>query len=263
MPDTEMSILDHVDELRSRIIKIVMGMILPIAISMVFYEEIFMFLQRPMTGISYINNFFEWLGITSSKADVQSMIKLQSLRPPDTFLAAIKTSIIVGIFAAFPIIIYQVWAFIAPALSSTEKSHTLPIVIFSTLFFFMGGVFAYVIALPFTLNFLAEFGSDLVVNQWSINEYIDFVMQIILAFGIVFELPLLAFLLAKLGLLKASFLRKYRRFAIVIFLVLASILTPPDVTSQLIMVFPLLILYEFSIYICKWVNKATPFDEEV
>ncbi|MCB0280048.1 MAG: twin-arginine translocase subunit TatC [Calditrichaeota bacterium] len=257
-----MSILDHIDELRGRIIKIVLGMIIPIVISMIFYEEIFLFLQGPIKGVSYLNDFFQWLGLGTGTATQEGLIKLQSLRPPDTFLAAIKTAIIVGIFVSFPLIVYQIWAFVVPALTDSERTHSLPVVIFSTLFFYLGGSFAYLVALPFTLNFLAEFGSGLVVNQWSIGEYIDFVMQIVLAFGIVFELPLLAFLLAKLGLLKASFLRKYRRFAIVIFLVLAAILTPPDVTSQLIMFFPLMILYEFSIYIAKWVNKASPFDDE-
>ena len=261
MQEKEMTVLEHIDELRVRIIKVVLGVLIPIIVSMIYYEDIFRFLLNPVYGVNYIKSFMESLGLTM-KETPENLVILQAIKPQDTFLAALKSSFTVGIFVAFPWIAFQVWGFVSPALSGSEKRHTLPVVLFSSLFFLIGGSFAYFVALPFTLNFLAYFGSDIVKNQWAIGEYFDFVVQIILAFGLVFELPLLAFVLAKLDLISASFLRKHRKTALIVFLVLAAVLTPPDVTSQMMMAVPLLLLFELSIVIVAIFKPKTIFDEE-
>jgi sec-independent protein translocase protein TatC len=260
MREKEMTVLEHIDELRVRIIKIVLGILVPIIVSMIYYEDIFRFLLNPVYGMNYLQGFMENFGL-SMKETPENLVILQAIKPQDTFLAALKSSFTVGIFVSFPWIVYQIWGFISPALSGSEKKHTLPVVIFSSLFFLIGGSFAYFIALPFTLNFLANFGSDIVKNQWAIGEYFDFVVQIILAFGVVFELPLLAFVLAKLDLISAKFLRGHRKTALVVFLVLSAVLTPPDVTSQMMMAIPLLLLFEVSIIIVAIFKPKTIFDE--
>lgn len=258
----EMGFMDHIEELRSRLLKIVLGMAIPVMVSMFYYEDLFVFMMFPIEDMGYLNELSALIGIEMIVDASKTPAMLQAIKPADTFLSAIKLSVTVGIFTSFPIIVYQIWAFVAPALTNREKYHTVPVVFFATLFFLIGGSFAYFIVLPFALNFLANFGGELVKNQWAINEYFDLVVKFVLSFGLVFEMPLIAFVLAKIGILTPKFLRDYRRYAIVIIVVLAAVLTPPDLISQIMMAIPLLFLYEISIWITAIFRKKSPFDEE-
>lgn len=257
-----MTFLDHIEELRWRIVKIIIGMIIPIVFAMIYYEQIFHILMLPITNTDVLKSLFSSIGLDSFVPLAQTDITLQAINPTDTFLTALKIAFTVGVFAAFPNTIFQIWRFIAPALSTSEKSYTLPVVIFATIFFLIGGAFAYFIVTPFAFNFLAGFGSGLVVNQWGVSQYFDLILKFLLTFGIIFELPCIAYVLARLGVLKPQFLRTYRRFAIVIILVLSSVLTPPDVISQFMMGIPLYVLYELSIIIVTVFRKKSPFDED-
>lgn len=258
----EMTFLDHIEELRWRIVKIIVGMIVPIVAAMTYYEDIFLILQMPIKDTLILQDLLSKIGLESIIPVANKEISLQAINPTDTFLTAIKVSITVGIFVSFPNTIFQIWRFVSPALSSAEKSYTFPVVIFATLFFLVGGSFAYFIVTPFSFNFLANFGSDLVANQWGVSQYYDLILQLLLMFGLIFELPCIAYVLARIGILKPQFLRNYRRFAVVIILVLSSILTPPDVVSQIMMGVPLYGLYELSIVIVSVFRKKSPFDED-
>jgi sec-independent protein translocase protein TatC len=262
MAQKEMSFLDHIDELRSRLVKIVIGMIIPVAVSMTFYEELFAFMLYPINDMGILDELLNFIGASGILENSKTPAVLQAINPTDTFLAALKISVTVGIFVSLPWIMYQIWSFVVPALTSSEKTYTTPVVLFASTFFLIGSSFAYFIVLPFALNFLANFGGDMVKNQWAISEYFDLILKFLLSFGIVFEMPLLAFILAKLDLLTASFLRTYRRYAVVIIIVLAAILTPPDVVSQVLMAIPLLLLYELSIWIVKVSRPKSPFEDE-
>jgi sec-independent protein translocase protein TatC len=161
--------------------------------------------------------------------------------------------IVCGIIISIPNLFYQLWKFIEPGLLPRERKYISWIVVFSTLCFLGGLAFAYFVMLPTALKFFAAFGTQAIQNNIAVNEYFSFVISVMLAAGIVFELPMVSFFLSKLGILTPRFMRKYRKHAIVIILLLAGILTPsPDITSQLLLGIPLLILYEISILISRF-----------
>ena len=258
----EMTFLDHIEELRWRIVKIFIGMIVPVIVAMIFYEELFILLKMPITSTESLQKILAVFHLEAMLPDMKREIILQAINPTDTFLTALKIAFTVGLFASFPFTIYQIWAFVSPALSTDEKKHTLPVVFFATLFFITGGAFAYFIVTPFAFNFFASFANGLVENQWGVAEYFDQVLKFLITFGLIFELPCIAFVLARLGLITPAFLREYRRYAIVVILVLSSILTPPDIVSQFMMGVPLYGLYEVSILIVAIFRPKSPFDEE-
>ena len=153
---------------------------------------------------------------------------------------------------------YQFWQFISPALRSKEKKYIFWIVVFSSICFLGGIAFAYFAMLPLTLKFAAEFGSESIKNEFSIDEYMSIIISVMLAAGLVFELPMISFFLSKLGILKPSFMKKYRRHSIVIIMILAAFLTPgADPVSQLVLAVPLFVLYEISIFISKISQKKS------
>ena len=155
-----------------------------------------------------------------------------------------------------PIFFYQFWKFISPALKSTEKKYVTSIVVFSSFCFIIGVVFAYYVMLPITLKFAVEFGSEAIENNFAIDEYFSIIISVMLAAGIVFELPMLSFFLSKLGIITPQFMRKWRRHSIVAILILAAILTPgADPVAQLLLAIPLVFLYEISIFVSKFSQK--------
>jgi sec-independent protein translocase protein TatC len=170
------------------------------------------------------------------------------------FSAHIWTSITAGFIMAFPFLIYEVWKFISPALYEKERKHAKAFIIISSFLFFVGVLFGYYIITPLSINFLGSYTvSDQVFNDIDLNSYISLVRASVIASGLIFELPILIYFLTKLGLVTPEFLRKYRKYSLIIVLVLAAIITPPDVASQIIVAIPILILYEISIYISKFV----------
>jgi len=230
--DVEMSFLDHIEELRWRIIYALIGVIIFTIVAWFFIDPL--------------------IEIVLLKPARDANASLQNLRPFGQLFLYVQVAIIVGIVASLPNIFYQLWQFIAPALKKRERKYILWIVFFSTFCFLTGIAFAYFVMLPLAMKFAAQFGTAEISNEFAIDEYMSIIISVMLAAGVVFELPMISFFLSKLGILTPQFMRKYRRHAIVIILVLAAFLTPgADPVSQVILAVPLVLLYEISIFISK------------
>ena len=207
-----------------------------------------------------------WLHIGNSLCMPPVKIDYQITEINGTFTSAIDISIIGGVIVAFPYIFWELWRFIKPALSAKEKKYARGSIGWVSLCFFTGAAFGYYLLAPFTFNFLANFSlgtSGNIVYRPTINDYIGSLTNLILACGIAYELPILAYVLAKIGLINANFLRKYAKYAFVIILVLAAIITPsPDMISQLIVATPLFLLYWISIMIVARVDRKKAKEEK-
>ncbi len=178
------------------------------------------------------------------------------------FFVALKVSFFAGLIGAMPFILYQLWLFIAPGLYSNEKKMVIPFVAGGSIMFFIGVIFAYYVVTPFGFQFLITFGSFLYTPFINIEDYVGFFTKIMLGFGLAFELPVFAYFLALLGLVTDRTLKDFFKYAVVIIFVLAALLTPPDILTQLLMAAPLIILYGLSILIVRAVNPDTSVDEE-
>ena len=178
------------------------------------------------------------------------------------FFVALKVSFFAGLLGAMPFILYQLWLFVAPGLYSNEKKMVIPFVVGGSLMFFIGVIFAYYIVTPFGFQFLITFGSFLYTPFINIEDYVGFFTKIMLGFGVAFELPVFAYFLALLGLVTDRTLIDFFKYAVVIIFVLAALLTPPDILTQLLMAAPLVLLYGLSILIVRMVNPETPEEEE-
>jgi len=230
--EVEMSFLDHLEELRWRLIYAIIGIVIGSIAAWIFIE--------PLVEVVLL------------KPARDSGAILQNLRPFGQLFLFVQISIVVGIVATLPNLFYQLWKFISPALKQNEKKYIFSIVIFSTLCFLAGIAFAYFVMLPLALKFAVEFGTEAIKNEFAINEYMSIIISVMLAAGFVFELPMISFFLTKLGILTPAFMKKYRRHSIVIILVLAAFLTPgADPISQIVLAVPLVLLYEISIFISK------------
>lgn len=236
--DIEMSFLDHIEELRWRIIYALIGVVVFTIIAWLFVDPLVeTILLKPARDAN---------------------APLQNLRPFGQLFLYIQVAIIVGVVASLPNIFYQLWKFISPALRKREQKYIVWIVVFSTVCFLTGITFAYFVMLPLTMKFAAQFGTSEIANEFAIDEYMSIIISVMLAAGLVFELPMISFFLSKLGILTPGFMRKYRRHAIVIILILAAFLTPgADPVSQVILAVPLVLLYEISIFISKISSKKS------
>ena len=188
--------------------------------------------------------------------------QLHMLAPTEAFIVYLKLALFGAIVISVPMILYQGWAFVAPGLYANEKKYALPFVLVATLFFGIGGFFAYKLILPFGLRFLLGYGGTVIKPVISVAYYVSFVTRIILVFGVIFELPIIVVLLTKLGVVNPASMRHYRKYAIVMAFVLGAILTPPDVFTQMLMAGPLIVLYELSIWVCVFFSKSLTDDEE-
>jgi sec-independent protein translocase protein TatC len=175
--------------------------------------------------------------------------KVYFMAPTEAFMVQIKISLVIGVICAAPILIYQLWMFVLPGLYDREVKIVFPIVIASTIFFYGGGAFCLFYVIPVALNFLMKFGGENLEPLISISEYFVFVTRMVLAFAIVFELPVVCYFLGRIGILSHKFMARGRRYAIVIMLILSAVLTPPDIFSQVALTVPLYLLYELSILV--------------
>jgi sec-independent protein translocase protein TatC len=176
---------------------------------------------------------------------------------------SMSIAFISGLIIAFPYVIYEFWRFFRPALKPTEQKKTTGIILISSGLFLIGVLFGYFLLAPVSLFFMATYSiSEQIVNSWTIQSYISFITMLTVATGLIFELPLVMYFLAKLGLVNAAFLKKYRRYAILIIIVIAAIVTPPDVGSQILVSIPLLILYEIGVIITKRVEKNAALENQ-
>lgn len=227
---SEMSFLEHLDELRKRIIFALVGVVIGCAI------------------VGFKIDFVVEKVLLAPAA--QTGLKLQNLQPFGQPFLYFKVILIGGLIISLPFVLYQFWKFVAPGLYPKEKKWVRLVTFFTVLCFIAGVFFSYFVMIPFMLNFSAYFGTQMIENKFDINYYFGFVSMTALASGLVFEMPMVSFVLSRFGLLTAKFLRKYRRHSIVVILILSAVLTPtPDPINQLFFAFPLLILYEVSIWV--------------
>lgn len=249
-PESEkgtMTFWEHLDELRTRMFKMALAFTIAGFVCWYFKGPILAALTQPLVD--------GWIG--------GGKVKLHNPTPAGMFLAYVKIALIAGLVGALPIILYQVWAFIAPGLYSKEKRLALPFVFVSTTLFVGGSYFGWVFALAPAFNFLLSFSGDLgngitVENTIMIEYYIDFVLRLLLAFGVSFELPVIVFFLAFAGIVTHKQLLKFSRYFIVLAFLIAAVLTPPDVMSQFLLAIPLIALYFVSILIAWIVQRKPP-----
>lgn len=234
----EMSLFDHLDELRKRLIIIVI---------VNFVAAILLFSQTEI--------------IMSYLLEVNPGMELVYTTPSELLTVYIQLSLILAVTICSPITVYQVWAFIEKGLYEKEKKAILFTLIFGVVFFIIGVAFCYFMVLPTTLEFFVRIAIEEVSSMLSIQSYVSFVNMMLLAFGLVFEMPVIIFLLSKLGIIKPAFLKKNRGIIIVAIFIFAAIITPPDVISQLMLGIPMIILLEFSILICTLVYKGKKKEE--
>ncbi|MBK7228111.1 MAG: twin-arginine translocase subunit TatC [Ignavibacteriales bacterium] len=233
-----MTFLEHLEELRWRIIYSIIGIVVGTIIAWIFIDFL--------------------VDVVLLKPAKDSGAILQNLRPFGQLFLYMQIAIMVGMIISIPNIFYQFWQFISPALRSKEKKYIFWIVVFSSVCFLGGIAFAYFAMLPLTLKFAAEFGSEMIKNEFAIDEYMSIIISVMLAAGFVFELPMISFFLSKLGILKPAIMRKFRRHSIVVIMILAAFLTPgADPVSQLVLAVPLVVLYEISIFISKISQKKS------
>jgi sec-independent protein translocase protein TatC len=231
----KMSFLEHLDELRKRLIYIVYALIGGCAVAYIFITRIFDFIMKPMQAILPPGGYLQYTG------------------GPDPFMLYVKIGFLVGIFIASPLILWQIWKFIAPGLYSHEKKFAIPFVLMSTIFFVAGGLFAHYIAFPWTWAFFASFQTDYMKFMPKIDEAFSMYTRMILAFGVIFEMPTLVFFLARMGVVTARMLARYFKYAFLVIFVVAAVISPgTDMMSQVMMAVPMLLLYLFSIGVA-WV----------
>jgi sec-independent protein translocase protein TatC len=183
--------------------------------------------------------------------------------PHEAFLTYLKVSFLAGVGLAVPVILFQFWRFVAPGLYEHERRYLYPIVILSTVFFLGGALFGYYVVFPYGFQFFASFATELIAPMISTKEFLSFATRLLFAFGAIFELPLITFFLAKLGLISSTFLKRQRKYAILVIFVIAAILTPPDVFTQILMAGPLLILYEMSVWIAHFFGRKEEAEDAV
>jgi len=254
-----MSFLDHVEELRWCLIRSIIGILIGAVVAFVARKFIFdtiMFgpIKKNFVTYEFFCRIGRFVGIESEFCDPQFNFILQSREMSDLFSVHIWTSITVGFVVAFPWVLWQFWRFISPGLKNKERKYSSGFIIVSSILFFIGVVFGYYVIAPLSVHFMLTYQlSDFVETQPSIQSYIAYIRASALASGILFELPIIIYFLTKIGLATPEGMRKYRKFALVIVLIVAAIITPPDIASQVIVAIPVLILYEISIYISKFV----------
>ena len=234
--EREMTFLEHLEELRWRIIYALIGLVVGTIVCWVFVD-------------------FLVVDVLLKPAKDNGLL-LQNLKPFGQLFLYFQVALVGGVILSLPNIFYQLWKFITPALRKRERKYILLIVFYSTISFLIGIAFAYFVMIPLAFKFIKQFGTELIKNEFAVDEYVSIIVSVILAAGCVFELPMISFFLTKLGILTPSFMKKYRRHAIIIIMVLAAFLTPgTDPVSQVVLAVPLVALYEISILISKLSQK--------
>ncbi|MCY7312258.1 MAG: twin-arginine translocase subunit TatC [Pseudoxanthomonas sp.] len=235
----ESSLMGHLVELRSRLLRAVLGVAVVLLLLLPFTRNIYSWLAGPLM------------------AHLPAGQTLIAINPAGAFFAPLKLTFFVALFLAVPWLLYQAWAFVAPGLYKREQRLALPLLGSAVLLFYAGCAFAYFLVLPTVFGFLMEFKPDVIAITPDANSYLDFVLMIFFAFGASFELPVALVILVLLGWVTPAQLREFRGYALVGVFVVAAIITPPDVVSQLMLAIPMYLLYEVGIVAASWVKPRT------
>jgi sec-independent protein translocase protein TatC len=231
--DEKLPFTDHLDELRHRLIVSVVGIGLGFAVSYGFSQQLLLLLQRPMPT------------------------RLVFIAPTEAFFVNLKVAFYAGLFLSVPLLLFQIWKFVAPGLYEHERQYSLPFLFVSTALFLIGAAFAYLVILPIALHFLLAQGGELWTPNITLSNYLSFCMHLILAAGLIFQFPVLMYFLAKIGVVTPAFLAKNRKYAVLAAFTISAILTPPDVFSQVLLAIPLFLLFEVSIFVAKRVASGS------
>ncbi len=251
MEDEKMPITDHLGELRKRIIISLLAFLTAFIISFSFSEELFKFIVFPLKHnlvLSLKNPYLQFL-----PDDKLEGTKLVFLAPAEALWMSIKISAVTALIIGLPIFLHQLWKFISPGLLEQEKKYFIPFIFSASALFLVGAFFCFFIVLPFAISFLLTYKvGDILMPMLSVGMYVDFCLKFILAFGLIFELPIVIIFLTKIGVVTPQFLAKNRKYAILMSFILAAILTPtPDAFNQILMAFPIIALYEVGIWLSK------------
>jgi sec-independent protein translocase protein TatC len=243
---SDMPILEHLEELRWRIIKILVALLVASIASYFFTDTFFQWIRWPLDAATPPGH----------------IISLNYLRIAEGFNVRIKLAIMAGVFISIPITLFQIWRFIAPGLYKHEKHHILPLVFWSSILFLLGAAMCFFWVMPITIRFLLAVAPENTTPVLTINEYINFVMWTTISFGAVFQLPLIALFLGKLGIVNYRMLARGRRYAIVVIAVAAAVITPStDAISMAMLGLPLYLLYEVSIWLLRFKVKERPIPD--
>ncbi len=246
MGDDKQPFMGHLAELRKRLVICAIAVGIGFGVSYIFSERLFAFLVRPLKKV----------------LPPDSNLIFTSL--PEMFITYLKVALIAGIILVIPVIFYQFWLFVSPALYQREKKYVVPFVVFSSILFVAGALFGYFIVFPYGFKFFMGFATEEIHALPSVKQYFSFAVKLLFAFGVVFEMPVAVLFLTKIGLVNPISMKKYRKFALLSSFILSAILTPPDVATQTMMALPIIILYELSIIISRsvWKKKEEAAEEE-
>jgi len=259
--DKEMSFLDHLEVFRWHLIRAAIAILFFTIIAFIYKDIVFDVILLGPKRTDFLTyrilcEISQYLGLGDTLCLRDSPFSLMNISMSGQFSTHITTSIFAGFIIAFPYVLWEIWRFISPALHSNENSMAKGVVFFSSILFLIGILFGYYVIAPLSINFLGSYQvSSSVANQINLSSFVSTVTTVSFANGIIFELPILVYFLTKIGLLTPDFMRVYRKHSMVVILILSAIITPPDITSQVLVSLPLIILYEFSIKISERVIK--------
>ena len=265
--DKEMSFIDHLEELRWHVMKSLVAILIGGIVLFIFKDWYF---DKVLFGPNYDDfpsyGFFcrvsEWLGTGSALCMTGPNVVIQATEFGESFITAVKMSFIGGFVIAFPYVFYQIWSFVRPGLYEEEQQATQWVIATCSLLFFIGVAFGFFVIAPFGTNFLMGFEVGGAVNQPKMGSMVSYMVMFTLPAALIFELPVLIHFLARFGLVTAQSMRQYRKHSFIGILILASVLTPPDVVTQILIALPLYVLYEISIFVAKRAQAAYQADLE-
>lgn len=234
----------HLEELRKRLIYSLIAIGVCFFICFAFKEWLFKILTLPLVAVLPENSFMIFTNL------------------PEAFFTYLKVSFVGALFLSSPFVLYQIWGFISPGLYSSEKKYAFPFVFFSTICFVGGSLFAYFTVFPIGFKFFVSFSTESIKPMLSIREFLSFSCKLLLAFGVIFELPVFMFFMTRIGLVNSKMLSSKRKYALLITFIAAAVLTPPDVVTQILMAIPVMLLYEISIWVARLGEKKVTNDEE-
>jgi sec-independent protein translocase protein TatC len=245
MTDERKPFAAHLEELRNRLVVSLIGLAAAFIVTYSFKERIFHFLMRPFVEVMPARSSFIFTSIT------------------EAFITYFKVAFVAAIFLAAPVILYEIWMFVSPGLYEEEKKYVAPFIIFGSVLFAGGALFCYYVTMPAVYRFFVSYAGPAIIPMPSLNEYMNLTLKMLIIFGFIFQMPLIAFYLAKAGIINYKGLAKKRRYAILGIAVLSAVITPPEVSSQLLMALPMYGLFELSVVIAKVFGKKEATDGTV
>jgi sec-independent protein translocase protein TatC len=234
--------VSHLKELRDRLIVCIIGVGIAFVITYIFKERLFAFLMHPFIEVMPPQSSFIFTSVT------------------EAFMTYFKIALVTALFLAAPVVLYEVWMFVSPGLYENEKKYVIPFIAFGSIFFVIGGLFCYYVVMPYIYHFFVSYAGPSITPMPSLKEYMNLTLKLLIIFGCIFQMPLVAFYLSKAGIIKYRTLAKKRRYAILGIVVISAIITPPEVTSQLMMAVPMYGLFELSLLIARVFGKKEKVD---